>query len=94
MGAATIDDTIIHIISEGTGLSRPQAMAYFERLPQFDPKDVQQGIFFIAADNPAEEVRTEVYSAIRSNEVYFQISALQPKDYSLIVKSSFIRGRA
>jgi len=190
LGTATIDDVIGHMISEGTGLTRPQAMAYFEKLSQsveyfvglgfsvstplfrtrttisgtftnkndsfdrarhqvnvrtisgirlnkiekglpviktkltrlfpspeiftdastetdnskitpagvavlrgsllkFDPKDVQQGIFFIAADNPAEEVRAEVYSAIRSNEIYFQIPSLQPKDYTLIVKSSF-----
>jgi len=32
LGAATIDDVIGHIISEGTGLTRPQAMTYFEKL--------------------------------------------------------------
>jgi hypothetical protein len=190
VGAATLDDVIGHMITEGTGLTRPQAMAYFEKLSQsieyfiglgfsvstplfrtrtsisgvftskndsfdairhqinvrtvsgvrlgkleknlstvktklnklfpspeiltdgstetenrritpaglavlrgsllkFDPKDVQQGIFFIATDNPAEETRAEIYTTLRSNEINFQIPALQPKDYTLVVKSSY-----
>jgi hypothetical protein len=190
VGAATIDDVIGHMIEEGTGLTRPQAMAYFEKLTQsveyflglgfavstplfrtratisgtfnnkfdsfdperhqinvrtisgirlsklekdlspvktklnrlfpspeiftdsttetdngaitsgggavlrgsllkFDPKDTQQGIFFVPADNPAEEIRAQVYQIIRSNEVSFTIPALDPKDYFLVVKSSY-----
>jgi len=190
LGVATLDDVIGHMIAEGTGLTRPQAMAYFEKLSQsveyfiglgftvstplfrtrttisgtfenkydsfdasrhqinvktisgvrmsklekglsavktklnrlfpspeiltdastetdnsritpagvavlrgsllkFDPQDVQQGIFFIAADNPTEEIRVENYATIRSNEVNFQIPALEPKDYILVVKSSY-----
>jgi len=190
LGTANLDDLIGYIIAEGTGLTRPQAMAYFEKLTQsveyfvqlgfsvstplfrtrasisgtfankadsfdsarhkinvrtisgirlnkletrlptvktkfnslypfpealsdvssetengkltiggvavlrgsllkFDPLDVQQGIFFVAADNPAEEIRAEKYSTIRSNEVNFQIPELEPKDYILIVKSSY-----
>jgi len=190
LGVATIDDVIGHMISEGTGLTRPQAMAYFEKLTQsveyfiglgftvstplfrartsisgtfknkydsfdsarhqinvrtisgvrlsklekglspvktklnrlfpspeiltdsttetdnskitsgggavlrgsllkFDPQDVQQGIFFVAADNPAEEIRVQVYQTVRSNEVSFTIPVLVPKDYVLIVKSSY-----
>jgi len=190
VGAATLDDVIGHMITEGTGLTRPQAMAYFEKLTQsveyfiglgfsvstplfrsrasisgtfknkqdsfdasrhrinvrtisgirlsrleknlspmkiklnklfpspeiltdgttetdndritsgglavlrgsllrFDPKNPEQGIFFIAADNPAEEIRAEVYTAMRSSEVNFQIPSLQPNDYILVVKSDY-----
>ena len=190
LGAATIDDVIGHMISEGTGLTRPQAMAYFEKLAQsveyfiglgfvvstplfrtrttisgtfrdkfdsydparhqinvktisgvrlsklqrdlstvktklnrlfpspeiltdsttetdnskitsgggavlrgsllkFDPADVQQGIFFVAADNPAEEIRVQVYQTLRSNEISFTIPILEPKDYSVTVKSTY-----
>jgi len=190
VGAATLDDVIGHMITEGTGLTRPQAMAYFEKLTQsveffiglgfsvstplfrsrasisgifnnkqdsfdaerhqinvrtvsgirlskleknlspvkiklnklfpspeiltdgttetdndritsngsavlrgsllrFDPKNVEQGIFFVAADNPAEEIRAEIYTAMRSSEVNFQIPTLQPKNYILVVKSDY-----
>ena len=190
LGVATLEDVTGHMIAEGTGLTRPQAMAYFEKLSQsveyfiglgftvstplfrtrttisgtfenkydsfdsarhqinvktisgvrmnklekglsavktklnrlspspeiftdagtvtdngritpagvavlrgsllkFDPKDGEQGIFFVAADNPAEEIRVENYTTIRSNEVNFQIPALEPKDYILVVKSSY-----
>jgi len=190
LGVASLDDIIGHMISEGTGLTRPQAMAYFEKLSQsveyfinlgftvstplfrsrtsisgtfankydsfdpkrhqvnirtisgvrlnnlekglpvvktklnrlfpspeiltdastetdnskitaggvailrgsllkFNPQDSQQGIFFTAADNPAEEIRAANYATIRSNEVNFQIPALEPKDYILSVKSTY-----
>jgi hypothetical protein len=190
LGVASLDDVIGHMISEGTGLTRPQAMAYFEKLAQsveffinlgfsvstplfrsrfsisgafvnkydnfdaerhhvnirtisgirltklektltpvkvklnrlfpcpevltdvssetenskitcggvavlrgsllrFDPLDTQQGIFFVAADNPALEIRAEKYSTIRSTEITFQIPELEPKDYILFVKSSY-----
>jgi len=190
LGVATLDEIIGHIVSEGTGLTRPQAMAYFEKLAQsveyfinlgftvttplfrsrtsisgtfrnkydsfdpsrhqinvrtisgvrlsklekglstvktrlnrlfpspeiftdassgtdnskitgggvailrgsllkFDPQDSQQGIFFTAADNPAEETRVENYATIRSTEVNFQVPALEPKDYILSVKSTY-----
>ena len=190
VGSAALDDIIGHMIAEGTGLTRPQAMAYFEKLTQsveyfirlgfsvstplfrtrtsisgsfvnrfdsfdparhqinvrtisgirlnklekelaavktkfnrlspspdvladsisgtensritcggiavlrgsllkFDPKDTQQGIFFIAADNPAEEIRAENYTTIRSNEINFQVPALDTKDYFLVVKSDY-----
>ena len=58
-------------------------------LLKFDPKDSQQGIFFVAADNPAEEIRAENYTTIRSNEVNFQIPALDTKNYFLVVKSDY-----
>jgi len=58
-------------------------------LLKFNTQDAQQGIFFAAADNPAEEVRVQVYQTVRSNEVSFTIPALEPKDYFLIVKSSY-----
>jgi hypothetical protein len=189
LGTASLDDIIGHIISEGTGLTRPQAMAYFEKLTQsveyfirlgfsvstplfrsrtsisgtfdnkydsfdtarhrinvrtvsglrltalekelspvktkfnrlfplpeivtdassetdnfkvtpgglavvrgsllkFDPQDTQQGIFFVSVDNLAEEIRAEIYTTIRSNEINFQIPALEVKSYVLVVKSS------
>jgi len=191
VGAATLDDVIGHMIAEGTGLTRPQAMAYFEKLTQsveyfiglgfsvstplfrsrasisgtftgkndsydasrhqinvrtisgvrlsrleknlpavkiklnrlfplpeiltdsstdtenskitgggvavlrgsllkFNPKDVQQGIFFVAADNPAEEIRAEQYPTIRSTEVTFVVPSLQPKEYFLTLKSDYL----
>jgi hypothetical protein len=34
LGVASLEDIIGHMISEGTGLTRPQAMAYFEKLSQ------------------------------------------------------------
>ena len=190
LGVASLDDVIGHMITEGSGLTRPQAMAYFEKLAQsveyfinlgftvstplfrsrtsisgvfknkydsfdparhqmnvrtisgvrlnklekglsvvktrlnrlfpspeiltdattgtdnskvtskgvailrgnllkFDPQDSQQGIFFTAADNPAGEIRVDNYASIRSNEVSFQIPALEPKDYTLSVKSTY-----
>jgi len=58
-------------------------------LLKFDPNDVQQGIFFVAADNPAEEIRADKYATIRSSEVNFQIPALEAKDYILTVKSAY-----
>ena len=33
-GTKNLDDIITHMIEEGSGLTRPQAMAYFERLTQ------------------------------------------------------------
>ena len=190
LGVATLDDIIGQMITEGSGLTRPQAMAYFEKLTQsveyfinlgftvstplfrlmtsisgtftnkddsfdparhqinvrtisgvrlsklekelstvktrlnrsypapelltdistgmdnsritgggiailrgsllkFDPCDTKQGIFFTAADNPAEEIRVENYALIRTKEVNFQIPALDPKAYLLSVKSSY-----
>ena len=190
IGAANLNDVIGHMIAEGAGLTRPQAMAYFEKLTQsveyfvglgfsvstplfrtrtsisgtfagkndsfdasrhrvnvrtvsgvrlskleknlptvkikfnrlfplpeiltdsstdtengritsggtavlrgsllkFNPKDAQQGIFFVAADNPAEEIRVEIYQTIRSNEITFQIPELQPNEYTLVVKSDY-----
>ena len=190
LGVASLEDIIGHMISEGTGLTRPQAMAYFEKLSQsvdyfirlgftvstplfrsrtsisgtfaskydsfdperhqinvrtisgvrlnklekelsvvktklnrlfpspeiltdattetdnskitsggvailrgsllkFDPLKSEEGIFFTAADNPAEEIRVMNYATIRSNEVNFQVPALEPKDYVLSVKSSY-----
>ena len=189
LGVATLDDIIGQMITEGSGLSRPQAMAYFEKLAQsveyfinlgftvstplfrlrtsisgtfnnkddsfdparhqinvrassgvrlnklekelsavktrlnrlfpspeilsdtstgtdnaqitgggiailrgsllkFDPLDTQQGIFFAAVDNPAEEIRVKNYGLIRAKEVHFQIPPLEPKNYVLSVKSS------
>jgi len=190
IGAANLNDVIGHMIAEGAGLTRPQAMAYFEKLTQsveyfvglgfsvstplfrtrtsisgtfagkndsfdasrhrvnvrtvsgvrlskleknlptvkikfnrlfplpeiltdsstdtengritsggtavlrgsllkFNPKDAQQGIFFVAADNPAEEIRVEIYQTIRSNEITFQIPELQANEYTLVVKSDY-----
>ena len=190
LGVATLEEIIGHMVSEGTGLTRPQAMAYFEKLTQsveyfiglgftvstplfrvrtsisgtfgnqhdtfdaarhqinvktisgirlgklekrlaavktkfnrlfpfpeiltdaktemensiitsggiavlrgsllkFDPQDIQQGIFFIAVDNSADEIRAVNYTTIRSHEINFQIPALEPKDYFLAVKSSY-----
>jgi len=190
VGAANLGDVIGHMISEGAGLTRPQAMAYFEKLTQsveyfiglgfsvstplfrarasisgtfankqdsfdaerhqinvrtipgirlskleknlspvkiklnrlfplpetltdsstdtengkitsggsavlrgsllrFNPKDTQQGIFFAAVENPAEEIRAEIYQTVHSNEVSFQLPALQPKEYILVVKSDY-----
>jgi len=58
-------------------------------LLKFDPKNDGEGIFFVAADNPAEEIRATVYQTIRSNEVSFTIPAIEPKDYVLTVKSTY-----
>jgi hypothetical protein len=58
-------------------------------LLRFDPQDTRQGIFFVAADNPAEEIRVDIYITIRSTEVTLQIPVLEPKNYILIVKSSY-----
>ena len=39
----TLDDVIDHMIAEGTGLTRPQALAYFEKIVQIFEYFVQQG---------------------------------------------------
>jgi hypothetical protein len=184
----TLEDVVNHIISEGTGLTRPQALAYFEKLTQsflffvsqghhvitpllkvrptisglfedeldtfdasrhkvgihsasgsrlrdlatniklekvdiatlapvpaiftdthseehnflvtsggigmlrgkllkFDPKDIQQGIFFIPVDDPGTEIRVSDYSRLKPAEVHFHIPVLESGDYRLVVKT-------
>jgi hypothetical protein len=184
----TLDDVIKHMISEGTGLTRPQALAYFEKLTQsflffvgqghhvitplvkvrptisgifvnkldnfdssrhqvnirstsgirlreletdiklekvnvstqmpvpilftdsrtgeenfwatsgeigalrgqllkFDPKDLEQGIFFVPIEDPGTEIRAELYSRIKPAEVNFQVPVLASGEYKLVVKT-------
>jgi hypothetical protein len=42
-GTKDLDDLITHMIEEGSGLTRPQAMAYFERLTQSVIHYINQG---------------------------------------------------
>jgi len=42
-GTKKLDDIITHMIDEGSGLTRPQAMAYFERLTQSVIHYINQG---------------------------------------------------
>ena len=42
-GTKKLDDIITHMIEEGSGLTRPQAMAYFERLTQSVIHYINQG---------------------------------------------------
>jgi hypothetical protein len=56
-------------------------------LLRFDPEDEQQGIFFVPVDNPATEIRAELYASIKPSEVYFKIPALASGEYAVVVKT-------
>ena len=54
---------------------------------KFDPSDTAVGIFFVAAGDPTNETRVEVYSGIKPSEIHFQIPTLPSGDYIIVVKT-------
>ena len=57
MASKTIDDLVTKMVEEGTGLTRPQAMAYFEKLTQIVINFLEDGC---AVNTPLFKVRPSI----------------------------------
>jgi hypothetical protein len=89
-----MEDIINQMIEEGSGLTRPQAIAYYEKFSEvilknlkFDDKDLNQGVFFIPENRNNAIVRVSMYSDITPLKVFIQVPELQSGNYKLVVKT-------
>jgi len=57
MASKTIDDLVTKMVEEGTGLTRPQALAYFEKLTQIVINFLEDGC---AVNTPLFRVRPSI----------------------------------
>ena len=66
-----LNDVITHMIAEGTGLTRPQALAYFEKLTQTIEYFVGQGHLVIT---PLINVRSTISGVFENKKDFFDSS--------------------
>jgi hypothetical protein len=54
---------------------------------KFDVSDNRQGVFFVAANDPSNETRAQVYTEIKPSVIHFEIPSLPAGDYKVVAKS-------
>lgn len=79
MASKTIDDLVTKMVEEGTGLTRPQAMAYFEKLTQIVINFLEDGC---AVNTPLFRVRPSIKGVFTKYNDIFD-SSKQKLNYSM-----------
>ena len=85
-----LDDIIDYMVAEGTGLTRPQALAYFEKLTQTVEHFIKLrgGVSTpLCRFQTTINVRVNFYSNIRTTEIDFLIPPLPPGNYTIVVQA-------
>jgi len=94
------DEIMDYMVAEGTGLTRPQALAYFEKLTQSFEHfielrggvstplcRVQTTISGVFRNKGTDNIRVNFYSIIRSNKIIFLVPPLPQGNYTIVVQA-------
>ena len=59
---------------------------------KFDPKNDEEGLFFVPSQT-GSEVKVQTFASISANKIVFNIPALQPGSYAVVVRKGYCNGK-